>query len=742
MSFRFSCPYTSPQNGKAERKIRSINNIIRTVLTHSSLPPSYWHHALAMATYILNILPSKTKSHLTPTRLLYHKSPTYSHLRVFGCLCYPLLPTTSINKLQNRSSPCVFLGYPPNHRGYLCLDLSTKKILISRHVLFDEMIFPFRSSAPTQSYEFLHKNINDDPHPSIHHYYHLNPSPPTSETQQPPSTTQTPAQFGQTYSRHRTKHTNAEPNHLTSTSTTEPHSVHPPPETAPEPTVPGAAPASPNPPPPPARTMQTRSMTGHSKPRVPFSFQTSTAITPLPKNLKDALASPTWNHAMQEEFSALIDNKTWEHVPRCPNMNVIRSMWIFKHKLKSDGSLERYKARLVGDGRTQQVGVDCSDTFSPVVKPATIRTVLSIALHHRWDISQLDVKNAFLHGTLHETVYMHQPPGFRNAHFPHHVCRLKKSLYGLKQAPRAWYQRFTDYVGTLGFRLSSSDNSLFIFHQGQNVAYILLYVDDIILVTSSPELKASFMTHLSTEFAMKDLGPLSYFLGISVQWSPDGLFLSQGRYAQEILERAKMDDCNPVSTPVDTTGKLSASSGDLLDDPTTYRNLAGALQYLTFTRPDISYAVQQVCMFMHAPRTGHFNALKRILRYVKGTLGVGIMMRPSSLSTLIAYTDADWAELCWIRNLLLELRYPIRRASLVYTDNVSAMYLSGNPVQHQRTKHVEVDIHFVRELVRRGYVRVLHIPSRHNFSDIFTKGLPRVLFEDFRSSLSLRDPPP
>jgi hypothetical protein len=229
---------------------------------------------------------------------------------------------------------------------------------------------------------------------------------------------------------------------------------------------------------------------------------------------------------MTEEFSALIDNKTWELVPREPNMNVIRCMWIYKQKLKFDGSLERYKARLVGDGRTQQVGVDCSDTFSPVVKPVTIRIVLTIALHHRWDISQLDVKNAFLHGTLHETVFMHQPPGFRDATLPNHVCRLKKSLYGLRQAPRAWYQRFTDYVGHLGFRLSTCDNSLFTFHQGRHVAYILLYVDDIILVTSSPELKAFFISHLSTEFAMKDLGPLSYFLGISVKRSHDGLFLS------------------------------------------------------------------------------------------------------------------------------------------------------------------------------------------------------------------------
>ncbi|KAK1411497.1 hypothetical protein QVD17_38046 [Tagetes erecta] len=451
---------------------------------------------------------------------------------------------------------------------------------------------------------------------------------------------------------------------------------------------------------------------------------------------------------------------------------------------------KRHKARLVCDGRSQQVGIDCDETFSPVVKPATIRTVLSIVLARNWEVSQLDVKNAFLHGHLSETVFMHQPPGFRHSSFPNHVCRLKKSLYGLKQAPRAWYQRFTDFVTTLGFRHSTSDHSLFIYRKGPDTAYLLLYVDDIILTTSSRALKQYLMSRLSSEFAMKDLGPLSYFLGISVKRSSNGMFLSQHQYALDILSRAKMSACNPVQTPVDTAGKLSAHDGDLFHDPTTYRSLAGALQYLTFTRPDISYAVQQVCMHMHAPRQSHFDALKRILRYVKGTISMGLFLKRSSLASLVAYTDADWAGcpdtrrstsgycvflgdnllswsskrqttlsrssaeaeyrgvanvvavICWLRNLLLELFCPPMHASIVYCDNVSAIYMTGNPIQHQRTKHIEIDIHFVREHVKRGHVRVLHVPSRYQLADIFTKGLPRILFNDFRSSLSIRDPPP
>ncbi|GKB32673.1 ribonuclease H-like domain-containing protein [Tanacetum coccineum] len=307
-------------------------------------------------------------------------------------------------------------------------------------------------------------------------------------------------------------------------------------------------------------------------------------------------------------------------------------------------------------------------------------------------------------------------------------------------------------------------------------------------VISFHQLIPRIITVLHGEFAMTDLGSLNYFLGISAQRSSSGLFLSQSKFAEEILERAHMQHCNPCRTPVDTESKLG-SDGDPVSDPTLYRSLAGALQYLTFTRPDISYAVQQVCLYMHDPRAPHFTALKRILRYVRGTLTFGLQIHASTTAQLTAYTDADWAgcpvtrrstsgycvflgdnllswsakrqvtlsrssaeaeyrgvanvvaETAWIRNLLLELHAPLTTATLVYCDNVSAVYLTTNPVQHQRTKHIEIDIHFVRDYVASGQVRVLHIPSRFQYADIFTKGLPSALFCDFRSSLNVRRSP-
>ncbi|XP_021995754.1 uncharacterized mitochondrial protein AtMg00810-like [Helianthus annuus] len=345
---------------------------------------------------------------------------------------------------------------------------------------------------------------------------------------------------------------------------------------------------------------------------------------------------------MTDEYKALLANNTWELVPRPPDTPVIRCMWLFKHKFHADGSLERHKARLVVNGKSQTVGVDCDETFSPVVKPTTIRTVLSLAVSRGWSTHQLDVKNAFLNGHLKETVYMFQPPGFTSSTHPKHVCKLNKSLYGLKQAPRAWYQRFAGYLFKCGFTSNVCDTSLFIYHHGNHLAYLLLYVDDIILTASSNDLLQRIIRSLTAEFKMTDLGSLHHFLGIAVTKQHNGLFLSQSTYAADILSRANMSNCNHVSTPVEVGSKLSADSGASFPDGSLYRSLAGALQYLTITRPDIAYAVQQVCLFMHAPREPHFQFLKRILRYIKGTINQGLLISPSKSTTLTAYSDADW----------------------------------------------------------------------------------------------------
>ncbi|KAJ9546650.1 hypothetical protein OSB04_019193 [Centaurea solstitialis] len=754
IKIRFSCPYTSQQNGKAERTIRTINNTLRTSLIQASLPPKFWVEALLSAVHTFNLLPSTTIQYKTPFEVLFGFFPTYSHLRVFGCLCYPNTSPTSAHKLAPRSSACVYLGPSTDHRGYRCLDLITQKVIISRHVNFDETHFPFPDFQPHPSSEDYDAFDVDDSLPSLSSMVDNSspppPAGPSASSPQPP-----PAESSGTTS--------------SSASSAEP----------PQPPAPEATSGHP---------MTTRSRTGSLKPKQIFNLSVTSDISPIPRSTAQAMCDPHWRAAMDAEMAAILSNYTWDLVPKPSDANIVGNRWLFRHKFDSNGRLERYKARLVAQGFSQQPGLDFDDTFSPVVKPATIRTVLSISISRNWPIHQLDVKNAFLHGDLTETVYMRQPPGYVNNSFPDHVCRLRKALYGLKQAPRAWYHRFAVYLSSLGFLSSKTDTSLFTYHRGSDTIYLLLYVDDIILTASSPTLISMVISKLSSEFPMSDLGPLSFFLGIAASRSQSGLFLSQSAFAQEILARADMVSCNPCSTPADTRTKL-AIDGEPVPDPTLYRSLAGALQYLTFTRPDIAYAVQQVCLFMHDPRLPHLNALKRILRYLKGTLSHGLHIKASVVDRLVAYSDADWAgcpntrrstsgfcvylgdnlvswsskrqhvvsrssaeaeyrgianvvaETAWLRNLLLELCCPLSRATVVFCDNVSAMYLASNPVQHQRTKHVEIDLHFVRERVAIGHVRVLHVPSAYQYADIFTKGLPTSLFLDFRNSLNIRLPP-
>jgi len=367
------------------------------------------------------------------------------------------------------------------------------------------------------------------------------------------------------------------------------------------------------------------------------------AVSPIMGNYKSALADPQWHAAMADEYQALIDNDTWRLVLRPPGVNIVTGKWIYKHKFHSDGSFARHKARWVIRGFTQRHDIDCDETFSPVVKPATIHVVLSIATSRRWPIHKLDVKNAFLHGHLEETVYCHQPPGFVDPARPDHVCLLQRSLYGLKQAPRAWYQRFATYLRQLGFSASVSDTSLFVLQEGGATAYLLLYVDDIVLTASTPTLLQRITECLHSEIAMMDLGDLHHFLGISVTRSSDGLFLSQRQYALDLLQRSGMAECHSTLTPVDARAKLSTTEGSPVADPTEYRSLADALQYLTLTRPDLAYAVQQVCLFMHDPREPHLALVKRILQYVKGTLSAGLHISTGPVDRQVAYSDADWA---------------------------------------------------------------------------------------------------
>ena len=350
---------------------------------------------------------------------------------------------------------------------------------------------------------------------------------------------------------------------------------------------------------------------------------------------------PLWVAAMDFEFQSLQKQKTWSLVHLPANKNVVTCKWVYKLKRHVDGSITRYKARLVARGYLQQYGLDYDETFSPVVKPAIVRLLLALTVNNGQELRQLDMSNAFLHGILKEEVYMRQPQSYVDPQFPHHVCLLPKALYGLKQALRAWFERFTSYLYHIGFFASDADGNLFIYRHDCHLVFLLLYVDDIILTGNDSVFTTSIIQLLSSTFVLKVLGILHYFLGLQIEYTDLGLFVHQTKYATNLLSKFAMSYCKPCKTPCSPNQHLIPPDSPSLSDATSYRSLVGALQYLTFARPDLSFAIQQACQFMGEPTQNHLQASKRILRYPKGTLHYGLAFTPG-FPSFSAYYDADW----------------------------------------------------------------------------------------------------
>ncbi|PRQ50961.1 putative RNA-directed DNA polymerase [Rosa chinensis] len=748
----------------AERKHRHIIELTRTLFAQSSLPFKFWVEVVQTSVFLINRLPASSLNFDSPFQKLFHNAPDYYFLKSYGCACYPWLKPYSSHKFDSRSRRCVFIGYGTQHKGYRCLDPVSGKVYISRHVTFDENTFPFQepSLQPPFHNPISHSQPTSTSVPSILPLPPLPlPTPIITPSPPLPSLPTTP-----------TVHTPSPPS----------SSPPPPPPPPPLPIRRPRPPAG-----PPTHNMQTRLKSGISKPKAfitkhPFVGVMLASSPPpkIPNTFLQASKDPNWVAAMKEEIHALHKTSTWTLVPPHSSQNLVGSKWIFRIKQRADGTVDRYKARLVAQGFHQKAGLDYSETFSPVAKPTTIRVLLSMAVQYDWPISQLDVSNAFLHGHLQETVYMAQPPGFVDPQRPDYVCQLHKSLYGLKQAPRAWYEELHQCLLSLGFSSSTADSSLFV-KVDHHITFLLVYVDDIILTGNSPTFCQQLVEQLNTKFAMKNLGPLHYFLGLEVIRTSHSLFLHQSKYTYDLLARHKMLDVKPTATP-ESSIKLDNHSGEPLSDPSAYRSMVGALQYLTWTRPDIAHAVSQVCQHMHHPRSTHLVAVKRIFRYLKGTPNHGLTFTKGPF-LLTTFSDADWAgcpidrrsttgycvflgnnliswsakkqssvsrssteaeyralalsvaEVLWLCYLFRDLRISLRQPPSFYCDNVSSIALAANPVLHSRTKHVDIDYHFIREPIARRSIQVHHVSSSANLADIFTKSLSKQRFCSLTSKL-------
>ncbi|KAH9725755.1 retrovirus-related pol polyprotein from transposon RE2 [Citrus sinensis] len=530
---------------------------------------------------------------------------------------------------------------------------------------------------------------------------------------------------------------------------------------------------------------------GHPNSAILMHLLKSSLVNKEPNTVQEALGDKNWHQAMSDEYEALIRNKTWLLLPSSAEHKVVGKKWVFRVKQNSDGSIAKYKARLVAKGFQQIEGVDYFETFSPVVKSFTVRIMLSLAAMHKWTIRQVDVNNAFLNGELTEDVYMCQPEGFVDLQKPSYVCKLKKALYGLKQAPRAWYDKLRDSLVTKWrFRKSRADTSLLCKGKQGSIIFFLIYVDDILITGPNSAELEQFILEFSQVFALKDLGKLSYFLGIEVSYAADNIYLSQRKYIRDLLSKADMLECKGCDTPMVTGVKLQKEAkghlGQYVEDPTGYRSLVGGLQYLVLTRPEIAYAVHKLSQYVSAPTLQHILACKRVLRYLKETEDFGLKFSTEGEMKLSGYTDADWAcdiddrkstrayciylgsnliswsskkqsvvarsnaeseyralaaasaEISWIQSLFDELGIECSSLPMIWCDNVSAIELAKNLVYHSRTKHIELDMHFIRDKVLAKELEIRYIPSEEQIADILTKPLTFIHFNYFRAKLNVQ----
>ena len=507
----------------------------------------------------------------------------------------------------------------------------------------------------------------------------------------------------------------------------------------------------------------------------------------FPMSYEEAISSDDsacWQQAMDDEMESLAENQTWELVDLPAGRKVIDNRWVLRVKVKPDGSIDKHKARLVAKGYSQKPGIDYDETFSPVARYDTIRTVLSVAACEGMKLAQFDVKTAFLYGELDEEIYMKQPEGYSDG--SNKVWRLLKSLYGLKQAPRCWNKRFVQVMDDHQLQASSADPCLFV--SKNNELIVALYVDDGLVVGKDEANINQFLKKLKEAFKIT-IGSMDCFLGMQIEQLKDGgIFINQEAYARKVLERFQMLDANKVATPIERQGHIVEEADRDIKGHVPYREAVGSLMYLAVaTRPDIAYAVSIVSQKLENPKESDWNNVKRIFKYIVGTLKMGILyQRDFKSGVLEAFSDADYAgdvetrrstsgvvckyaggiiswlskkqasvsmsttesefiaasegakEVVWLTRLLGNLT-EVKETPILKMDNASAIKLAKNPEFHKRSKHIEVRHYFVREKWQDGAINIEHVEGENQVADIMTKALVKDRFQKLRMMMGLVD---
>ncbi|KAJ9542161.1 hypothetical protein OSB04_028667 [Centaurea solstitialis] len=715
-------PYTPQMNGVSERRNRTLLDMVRTMMCHSTLPISFWGHALETAAHILNRAPTKSVEK-TPYELWKGKKPNISFLKIWGCEVYVKRPTSE--KLRPKSDKCFFVGYPKTTVGYYFYNPEENKVFVARNGKFleekflslentrkdvDLQVVDEENTAPIVEPEIQHSNVE-----------------PQSE----------PIEEVQTQDLRRSSRVRQEPDRY-----------------------------------------------------LGFLVSQDSGDLNEPTSYGEAVSgseSEQYQEAMKAEMQSMYDNQVWELTDLPQHCRAVGRKWVFKKKTDMDGNVHTFKARLVAKGFTQTHGIDYDETFSPVAMLKSIRILMAISAYFNYEIWQMDVKTAFLNGKLTEDVYMEQPEGFEDPKNPNKVCKLLKSIYGLKQASRSWNLHFDERIKEFGFTKSEFEPCVYTKFSGSIVTFLVLYVDDILLIGNDVPTLQSVKSWLSKCFQMKDLGEAAYILGIKIyrNRSKRLIGLSQSTYIDKILKKFRMDESKKGFIPMQhgivlskTQCPVSSQDQDKMKS-VPYASAIGSIMYVMLcTRPDVAYSVSVTSRYQQNPGEPHWVAVKNILKYLRRTkemflvfggsedeisvtgysdasfqtdrddfrsqsgyvftLNGGAISWKSSKQDTIAdsttkaeYIAASYAakEAVWLRNFLSDLRViaSISRPIDIFCDNSGVVAQAKEPREHHKSRHVLKKYHLIREIIGRGDVRICKIPTEENVADPLTKPLARCL---------------
>ncbi|KAK1646253.1 hypothetical protein QYE76_064058 [Lolium multiflorum] len=734
-------PGTPQRNGVSERRNRTLLDMVRSMMSLTDLPLSFWSYALETAAFTLNRAPSKSVE-TTPYELWFNKKPKLSFLKVWGCEAY--VKKLQPDKLEPKAEKCVFIGYPKETIGYTFYHKSEGKIFVAKNGTFLEKEFLTKEVTGRKvELDEIEESLLVDQSSAVPENVPVPPTPATEEAN--------------------------DNDHETSN------------ETATE----------------PRRSTRDRATPDWYDPCLNVMIVDNNDEDPA--TYEEAMMSPDsnkWQEAMKSEMGSMYDNKVWTLVELPDSRKAVENKWIFKRKTDADGNITVYKARLVAKGFRQIQGVDYDETFSPVAKLKSVRILLAIAAFFDYEIWQMDVKTAFLNGDIEEELYMVQPKGFVDPKNADKVCKLQRSIYGLKQASRSWNRRFDKVIKDFGFIQCHGEACIYKKVSGSSVAFLILYVDDILLIGNDIELLSSVKGYLNNSFSMKDLGEASYILGIKIyrDRSRRLIGLSQSTYLDKILKKFRMDESKKGFLPMLPGKVLSKTQGPATAEERErmsqipYASAVGSIMYaMLCTRPDIAHAVSLTSRYQSDPGMEHWTAVKNILKYLKRTKDMFLCYGGDQELVVTSYTDASWntdpddsksqsgyvfilngaavswasskqctvakssteseyiaaseasSEAVWMKRFIVELGVVPSALDpfVIYCDNMGAIANAQEPRSHKRLKHIKLRYHSIREYIEDGEVKICKVHTDLNVADPLTKALPRAKHDQHQNAMGV-----